>query len=129
MENNNKREVGFIPDDNNNIRLPGSMNCEPVRGDSAYGQGKWKMGKVTALDVGDTGGVVGKPTVVLESTGLEGNLSISTNANVDVHNSDTSLMAPVGDSNKNLSAKYKYPNVHQDVPTLGKPGTTYSDHS
>lgn len=124
---NNKYEVGVTPDDNNNTRLPGSVNPEPKRGDSEYGS--YKYGKATALDTGDTGRVVGQPTLAIDGTGLEGYKTINTNSNVDVHNSDTSLMAPVGDSETNLSRKYKYPNVKQDVPLLGRPNTTFSDHT
>lgn len=126
---NNKYEVGCTPDDNNNTRLPGSVNPEPVRGDSAYGPGKWVMAKKTPLDVGDTAGVVGMPYMSGDNMGMEGNLRPSLNPNVDMKNSDTTLMAPVGDSETNLSKKYKYPNVHQDVPPLGRPSTQYSDHT
>lgn len=125
--NNNKKEVGFTPDDNNDRRLPGSVNNEPTRGNAEYGT--YKYGKATSLDAGDTGGVVGQPTLTIDGTGLNGTYAPNTNANVDVHNSDTTLMAPVGDSEVNLAAKYKYPNVKQDVPPLGRPSTTYSDHT
>lgn len=125
---NNEKEVGCTPDDNNNRRLPGSVNPEPQRGDSAYGQGNWDMAKPTPLNTADTGGVVGMPTMQ-NNFGMEGAMSPKLNANVDVHNSDTSLMATVGDSQQNLSKKYKYPQVHQDVPPLGRPSTTYSDHT
>ena len=128
MSENNKYEVGFTPDDNNDLRLPGTVQPEPVRGDSSYGQGKWAMGKKTELDAGDTAGVVGKAMMLEPDTeALEGSLKISTNSNVDTKNSDTTLMATA--SEENLSKKYKYPNVHQDVPTKGQPSTQYNDHT
>lgn len=124
---NNKKEVGFTPDDNNNIRLPQSVQPEPMRGDAEYGT--YKYGKAHPMDTADTAGVVGQPTLSVESTGLEGNMGININANVDVHNSDTSLNPPVGDSNVNLSAKYKYPNVSQSANPLDKTNRTFNDHS
>lgn len=126
-EYNNTYEVGSTPDDNNNTRLPGSCNPEPKRGDAEYGT--YKFGKATPLDAADTAGVVGQPTLSMESTGLEGNMSISTNSNVDMKNSDTTLNPPVGDSNVNLSARYKYPNVRQDVNPLGNTSKQFNDHS
>lgn len=126
-EYKNNYEVGATPDDNNNIRLPGSCNPEPKRGDAEYGS--YKYAKPTALDTGDTGGVVGQPYLVMEATGLEGNLTLNTNSNVDTRNSGTSLNPPVGDSEVNLSRKYKYPNVHQDIPPKGNPSVQYSDHT
>lgn len=125
---NNTYEVGVTPDDNNDIRLPGTCNPEPQRGDSAYGPGKWKTIYPTNLDVADTAGIVGIPTMQ-DNFGMEGTLAPSLNANVDVHNSDTTLMAPVGDSETNLSRKYKYPNVHQDIPPKGQPSVQYNDHT
>lgn len=124
MMDNNKYEVGVTPDDNNNTRLPGTVNPEPTMG--GYPS---NYAKQTALGAADTGGVVGMPTFDSSGMGQEGYMHPSQNANVDVHNSDTSLMATVGDSEMNLSKKYKYPNVTQDVPPLGRPSTTYSDHT
>lgn len=123
MNDNNKYEVGVTPDDNNNIRLPGSCNPEPM-----MGAGPYNFAKPHALDTADTGGMVGQPTMQ-SNYGMEGTMAPSLNSNVDIHNSSTSLMAPVGDSEINLSRKYKYPNVKQDVPPLGRPSTTYSDHT
>lgn len=122
----NTYEVGCTPDDNNDRRLPGSVNPEPQRGDSAYGLGKWAMAKPTPLDTKKTAGVVGQPTMQ-DNFGMEGTLAPSLSANVDTNNSDTTLMAPVGDSGVNLSKKFKYPNVSQDVPEKGR--NQYSDHS
>lgn len=122
----NKYEVGCTPDDNNNTRLPGSLNPEPQRGDSAYGQGKWNMVKPTSLDAGDTGGVVGMPTMQ-NNFGMEGTLSPGVNSNVSVSGPKGEVETTA--SSENLSAKYKYPRVHQDVLPLGRPSTTYSDHS
>ncbi len=76
-------EVGFKDDDTNDIRLPGSCNPEPMRGDSAYGPGRWNMAKPTPLDVADTGGVVGMPSMN-NGFGMEGSMSPSTNSNVSV---------------------------------------------
>ena len=118
---NNKREVGVTPDDNNNRRLPNSVNGEPVRGDSAYGQGKWDTIKPTALDAGDTGGVVGMPT---QSDNF-GMTNITKTASVT---GPTGMVETTYD-HANLSAKYKYPNVHQDVPSKGSPDTQFNDYS
>lgn len=120
---NNKYEVGVTPDDNNSIRLPGTCNPEPTMSAGVY-----NFAKPTSLDPGDTGGVVGQP-VINNGYGMESSMAPNLNANVDTRNSDTTLMASVGDSETNLSRKYKYPNVKQDVPSLGRPNTTYSDHS
>ncbi len=119
-------EVGAMTDDNNNTRLPGSCNPEPTRGDSAYGQGKWNMAKPTSLDTADTGGVVGMPSMG-SNFGMEGGMSPSVNANV-------SVSGPKGEvettyNHENLSAKYKYPRVHQDIPPKGNPSVQYSDHT
>ena len=122
---NNTYEVGVTPDDNNNIRLPGTVNPEPVRGDSAYGPGKFVMAKKTELDAKDTAGVVGKPYMDGDNMGMEGNLRPSLNSNVDITNSDTTLMTTA--STENLSAKYKYPNVSQDVPEKGR--RQFEDHT
>lgn len=124
---NNKKEVGFTPDDNNDIRLPQSVQPEPMRGDAEYGT--YKFGKAHPMDTADTAGVVGQPTQMIDGMGLEGYETLNTNANVDTKNSDTTLNPPVGDSNVNLSAKYKYPNVHQDVNALDNPKVTFNDHS
>ena len=127
MNDNNKYEVGFTPDDNNDIRLPGSVQPEPQRGDSAYHH--LEMAKVgSPLATADTAGVVGQPTWD-GGYGMEGHLAPSLNSNVDVHNSDTSLMAPVGDSETNLSRKYKYPNVKQSIDPLDNPKVTFNDHT
>lgn len=121
---NNKYEVGMTPDDNNNRRLPGSVNPQPtmVGYPSNYA-------KQTSVDVADTGGVVGMPTFDSSGMGQEGYMYPNQNSRVDVHNSDTTLMAPVGDSEMNLSKKYKYPQVSQDIPAKGNPKTQYSDHN
>lgn len=121
----NTYEVGVTPDDNNDRRLPGSCNPEPVRGDSAYGPGKYNMAKPTPLDVADTI-VVGKVTMD-SGFGMEGSMRPSLNSKVDINNSDTTLMATA--SNENLSKKYKYPQIHQSVPLAGLPGVQFEDHS
>lgn len=116
MSNN---EVGWA--DNGPQRLPQSVVGEAQRGDSAYGPGANNFAKPGMLDVGDTGGIVGKPSVGGDYA--FGGITKS-----------ASVAGPIGEvettyNHENLSAKYKYPNVHQDVPTLGKPATTFSDHT
>lgn len=124
--NTNKKEVGCTPDDNNDRRLPGSVQPEAKRGDSAYGPGKYNMAKPTSLDAADTGGVVGMPTMD-SGMGQEGHMMPHQNANVSV--SGPKGVVETTYNHENLSKKYKYPQVHQDVPPLGNPSTTYSDHS
>lgn len=128
MSDNNKYEVGFTPDDNNNTRLPGSIQPEAQRGDSAYHHPDM-IRYHGSMDTADTAGVVGQPTFDASGMGQEGYKYPNQNAKVDVHNSDTSLMASVGDSETNLSKKYKYPNVSQDIPAKGSPKTQYNDHT
>jgi len=125
---NNTKEVGFTPDDNNDRRLPGSVQPEPQRGDSAYHHPNM-IRYHGSMDTADTAGVVGQPTFDYSGMGQEGYMHPNQNSNVDMKNSDTSLMAPVGDSETNLSKKYKYPQVHQDIPAKGQPSTQYSDHT
>jgi len=120
MKDNNKYEVGITPDDNNNIRLPGSVQPEPTRG-----SGDYMFAKQTNLDPKQTAGVVGTPTFDGSGMGQAGYMYPSLNSNVDVRNSDTTLMATA--STENLSRKYKYPNVSQDVPAKGR--GQYNDHS
>ena len=114
---NNNKEVGCLPDDNSTIRLPGTLNGEPTYSPSS------DYAKSTKLDAADTGGVVGMPSIGL-GYGMP-----SMNSNVSVTNEGTTLMATVGDSETNLSAKYKYPNVSQDIPSKGQLKTQYNDHS
>ncbi len=122
---NNKYEVGFTPDDNNNIRLPGSVQPEPMRGDSDYHH--LNMAVPGKLDAADTGGVVGKVTVDYSGMGQEGTYKPSLNSNVSVKNEGTSLNTTA--SNENLSKKYKYPQFHQSVNPLDDPRVTFNDHS
>ena len=124
MNDNNKKEVGFTPDDNNDIRLPGSVQPEAV-----MGAGPYDFIKPHPMDTADTAGIVGQPTYDSSGMGQEGYMYPKQNSNVDVHNSDTSLMAPVGDSETNLSRKYKYPNVHQGGDPLDNPKVTFNDHT
>jgi hypothetical protein len=124
MKDNNKFEVGFAPDDATNRRLPGSVQYEPVRGDSAYGPGKNNFAKPTTLDAKPTGGVVGVPYID-SGFGMEDDMAPSLNANVDVRNSDTSLNTTYDHNNR--SAQYKYPSKSQDNPAKG--GTQYEDHT
>ncbi len=60
-----------------------------------------------ALDSKDTGGVVGQPSYA-------GATTIIATKSADMTNSTTDLN--VSASSENLSAKYKYPRVSQDVP-------------
>lgn len=103
----------------NDIRLAGSVQPEAQRGDSAYHH--LNMIQSTPLDAMDTAGVVGIPTIAEDSTmtGITKSASVT---------------GPTGEvettyDHANLSAKYKYPNVTQDVPSLGKPNVQYNDHS
>lgn len=102
------KEVGCIDDDGNNIRLPSSVQPEPTMGNSS------DYAKSTALDVGDTAGIIGKPKIGDDY--------------VPPPMKSASVTGPKGEvettyNHENLSAKYKYPNVSQDVPPLGKPNT------
>lgn len=114
MRDNNKYEVGVTPDDNNDMRLPNSVQPEPVMGatDSNFGQ-------AGSLDVVDTI-VVGKTHIGEDY--------------VPVPRKTASVTGPMGVvettyDHSNLSAKYKYPNVSQDIPPAGKPVVQYNDHS
>ena len=111
---NNTKEVGCIEEPSNEIRLPGSVNPEFVRG-----AGNFDFAKSTPLDANETAGVIGKPTIGL-GYGMP-----SMNANVDI-NGPTGEVDTTYD-HANLSKKYKYPQVHQDVPSLGR--NQYNDHS
>lgn len=111
---NNTYEVGAGRDDANNIRLPGSLQPAPTRNPSS------DFAKPGSLDAADTGGVVGiarmggdyvpAPTKSASVTGPTGEVETTYN-------------------HENLSARYKYPRVHQDIPAKGNPKTAYSDHS
>jgi len=113
-ESQNSREVGVTPDDNNNIRLPNTLQPEPT-----FGAGEYNFAKSTGLDPKGTAGIVGVPSMG-EGYGMP-----AMNSNVDITNSDTTLNTT--NSEENLSAKYKYPNVSQDVPEKGR--GQYADHS
>jgi len=117
---NNKYEVGVTPDDNNDIRLPGSVQPEAQRGDSAYHH--LEMAKAGPLDAKSTGGMVGM--VGMPTVGVVPGMP-NMNANVDMTNSDTTLMATA--STENLSRKYKYPNVSVDMPEKAR--GQFADHS
>ncbi len=70
------------------------------------------------LDSKNTAGIIGQPHIGGDY--------------VPVPMKTASVTGPTGlvettASNENLSAKYKYPNVHQDVPALGN--NQYEDHS
>lgn len=112
---NHNKEVGCIEDDNNATRLPGSLNHEPTMGNSS------DYAKNTPLDTTDTAGVIGQPHIGGDYA-MGGIMKTA------------SVTGPTGvvetyASNENLSAKYKYPHVHQDVPAKGRPETQYNDHS
>lgn len=114
MNDNNKYEVGVTSDDNNDTRLPGSVQPAPTMSPSS------NFAQPGMLDAADTGGVIGLPKVGGDY--------------VPAPYKTASVTGPTGEvettyNHENLSAKYKYPNVHQDVPELGKPSTTYSDHT
>jgi len=116
---NNKYEVGITPDDNNDIRLPGTVNPEPT-----MGAGEYNFAQPGPLDTKETAGTVGQPIVNI-GFGMEGGMVPPTNSNVDVHNSDTTLN--ITSSEENLSKKYKYPQVNQDIPEKGR--DQFEDHT
>lgn len=124
MNDNNTKEVSDerVESYNNDIRMKGSVQPEPMRG-----SGDYNFAKPHALDAADTGGVVGVVTMSGSNMGMEGNYAPSLNSNVDVHNSDTSLNTTY--SHVNESAKYKYPNVKQDIDPLDNPKVAFNDHS
>lgn len=121
----NTYEVGSTPDDNNDRRLPGSVQPEPQRGDSSYHH--LEMAKAGPLDTADTGGVVGQPTYDSSGMGQEGYLKPNQNANVNIKGPNGVVETTY--SHENLSKKYKYPQIHQDIPPKGNPKTQYSDHT
>lgn len=123
MSDDNKYEVSDeeVERPSNDTRLGGTCNPEPIRS-----AGQYEFAKPTSLDAADTGGPVGKPTMGTDF-GMEGAQAPSLNPNVDVHNSDTTLMATA--SEENLSRKYKYPNVKQDIGPKGRPGVQFEDHT
>lgn len=115
----NTYEVGVTPDDNNDRRLPGSVQPEPQRGDSSYHH--LEMAKAGPLDTADTGGVVGMPSVGADYA-MGGIMKSASTAG------PTGVVETTA-SEENRAAKYKYPTVSQDIPPLGNPKTQYSDHS
>ncbi len=113
-EAQNKVEVAYTPETNNNTRLGNSVNPEPT-----MGAGEYNFAKPTGLDVKGTAGNVGTPSMG-EGYGMP-----AMNSNVDITNSDTTLN--ITNSEANLSKKYKYPQVSQDVPEKGR--NQFGDHS
>jgi hypothetical protein len=111
---NNKAEVGFTPDDNNNIRLSGSVNLESSFSPSS------DFAKNTPLDTGDTCGVIGQPFI--------GGDYVPTPIKSASVTGPTGLVETTA-STENLAAKYKYPNISQDIPEKGRPGVQYNDHT
>lgn len=114
-----KAEVGYTPEDNNNERLPGSIEPAPVRGDSAYGTNDYA--KDTPLYAADTI-TVGQPTI-------GGDYSFTNLAKGAGDVTGTSNEVETTYNHENLSAKFKYPNVSQDVPKYGSPKTAFNDHN
>ncbi len=109
----NTYEVGVTPDDNNNIRLPGSVQPEPTMGATSS-----DFGKSTPLDGKNTAGVIGTPSIGGDY--------------VPTPMKSASVTGPTGlvettYNHENLAAKYKYPRVSQDVPEKGR--NQFSDHS
>lgn len=88
---------------------------EPQMGDSAYGTNDYA--KNTPLMAGETAGVIGTPSIggdyamggIMKSASVTG---------------PTGLVETTA-SNENLAAKYKYPNVSQDVSPLGQISSKY----
>lgn len=112
---NNNKEVGCEQDDSNRTRLPGTVNPEPTMGNNS------DYAKNTPLKTMDTAEIVGQPRIGGDYA-MNGIMKTA------------SVTGPTGvvetyASNENLSAKYKYPNVHQDIPAKGRPETQYNDHS
>lgn len=108
----NTPEVGFTPDDNNSIRLPGSVQPEPTMGNSS------DYIKSTPLDTKNTSGGIGQPSIGGDY--------------VPVPMKSASVTGPTGlvettASQENLSAKYKYPRISQDIPEKGR--GQFGDHS
>ena len=91
---------------------------EPERGDSAYGTNEYA--KNTPLDVADTGGVVGMPSI-------GGDYAFNSLAKGAGDTSGAHGVVETTASQEKLSAKYKYPNVHQDVPEKGR--GQFEDHT
>lgn len=88
----------------------------PRRGDSAYTTNEHAV--PGPLDTKTTGGVVGQPGVG--------------QAYIPTLSSNVSVSGPTGEvettyNHENLSAKYKYPRVSQDVPAKGQ--NQFEDHS
>jgi hypothetical protein len=89
---------------------------EPKRGDSAYGTNDYA--KSTPLDTKTSAGIIGTPHIGGDY--------------VPVPMKTASVTGPIGlvettASNENLSKKYKYPQVHQDLTPLEK--NQFEDHS
>lgn len=124
MNDNNKYEVdnGEVEYPSNATRMKGSVQPEATRG-----PGDYNFIKSHELDVADTAGVVGRPTLDSGNMGQEGSMYPSLNSNVDTKNSDTTLNTTA--STENLSKKYKYPSVHQSIDPLDNPKVTFNDHS
>lgn len=68
--------------------------------------------KSRKLDTKDTGGVIGQPTIADDGTTLIATKSAPTT------NPDTDLNGTY--DHANLSAKYKYPRVSEEIPDKGK---------
>ncbi len=118
MSNKNKYEVGCVDDDTNDIRLPGSVQPEPKRGNYAYGAENANPAKPTPLDTMNTAGVIGQPHIGGDY--------------VPTPQKTASVTGPTGlvetwASNENLSKKYTYPQTSQDIPSLDNPRTQGSN--
>ena|ERR1035437_85687 len=112
---NNTKEVGDeeVCCPSNSIRMNGSVQPEPT-----IGATNSDFGKSTPLDAGDTCGAVGKPTI-------GGDYVATPQKNASV--TGPTGVAETTYDHANLSAKYKYPNVSQDIPDKGR--NQYNDHS
>lgn len=111
------KEVGYTSEDNNDRRLPGSVQPEAGRGDSSYGTNEYA--KVPPLDLKDTGGVVGQPSVGGDYSFSGIKKSASTSGPSDRFNYEY--------NHENLSKKFKYPQVSQDAPAKGR--GQFEDHT
>lgn len=97
-------EVRFTSDDGNDIRLPGSVNHAPRRGNDAYGEPNFA--KDTPLDA--------KPTVQMGKPSIGGDYAFT---GIDKNASTTGAHGVVETTynHENLSKKFKYPQKSQDT--------------
>ncbi len=115
MTQPSKAEVGITPDDNNDQRLPGSVNPAPTNSPSS------DFAKAEPLYSQETTGVIGVPSIGGDYAmgGIQKTASVT---------GPTGLVETTA-STENLSKKYKYPQVSQDIPKFGNPSNTFDDRN